>query len=148
MLFNSPFFIFIFLPITVLGFYLIGGRGHHRIAMSWIVGASFFFYGWWNATYTVLLLVSILFNYAAGISLTESRDKKTLIASVTVNLGLLGYFKYSNFFIDNINVLMGSDIVFDRVILPLAISFFTFQQIIYLVDSYRGESKEHSFLHY
>jgi alginate O-acetyltransferase complex protein AlgI len=148
MLFNSPFFIFIFLPITLLGFYLIGGLGHYRIAMSWIVGASFFFYGWWNTTYTVLLLVSILFNYAASISLIESRDKKTLIAGVAVNLGLLGYFKYSNFFIDNINVLMGSDIVFDRVILPLAISFFTFQQITYLVDSYRGESKEYSFLHY
>lgn len=148
MLFNSPLFIFIFLPITVLGFYLIGGREHHRIAVSWLVGASFFFYGWWNATYTVLLLVSILFNYAAGISLSENRQKVILLMGVVANLGLLGYFKYSNFFIDNINVLIGSDIVFDRVILPLAISFFTFQQITYLIDSYRRESKEYSFLHY
>lgn len=148
MLFNSPLFIFIFLPITVLGFYLIGGREHHRIAVSWLVGASFFFYGWWNATYTVLLLVSILFNYAAGTLLSENRQKVILLMGVVANLGLLGYFKYANFFIDNINVLIGSDIVFDRVILPLAISFFTFQQITYLVDAYRGEAREYDFLHY
>jgi alginate O-acetyltransferase complex protein AlgI len=148
MLFNSPQFILVFLPITVLGFYLIGGRGHHRLAVSWLVGASFFFYGWWNPPYVLLLLGSIIFNYAAGNLLSEKQGRGILIIGVTANLGLLGYFKYSNFFIDNINVLIGGDIVFERIILPLAISFFTFQQITYLVDSYRGEAKEHSFLHY
>jgi alginate O-acetyltransferase complex protein AlgI len=148
MLFNSPSFIFIFLPITVLGFYLIGSRGYYRIAVSWLVGASFVFYGYWNPAYVWLLLGSILFNYVAGIFLSENRKKIVLVLGVAVNLGLLGYFKYANFFIDNINALIGSDIVFDQVILPLAISFFTFQQITYLVDSYRGLSKEHSFLHY
>jgi D-alanyl-lipoteichoic acid acyltransferase DltB (MBOAT superfamily) len=132
----------------VLGFYLIGSRGWHKLAVSWLVGASFFFYGWWNPPYVLLLLGSIIFNYAAGISLSEKQRRGTLIIGVTANLGLLGYFKYSNFFIDNINVLIGSDIIFNQVILPLAISFFTFQQITYLVDSYRGESRENSFLHY
>jgi alginate O-acetyltransferase complex protein AlgI len=148
MLFNTPQFLFIYLPITVLGFYIIGVRGHHQIALSWLVGASFFFYGWWNPAYVSLLLGSILFNYAVGISLSENRRKGTLIVGVAANLGLLIYFKYTNFFVDNINALIGSDIVFDQIILPLAISFFTFQQITYLVDSYSGEAEEHSFLHY
>ena len=85
MLFNSFTFIFIFLPITLLGFHLIGNRGHNRLAISWLVGASLFFYGWWNPKY----------------------------------LGLLGYFKYSNFFVDNINALTGGGIVLERIILPL-----------------------------
>jgi len=118
------------------------------VAISWLVFASFFFYGWWNAAYIFLLLGSILFNYAAGILLSENQGKRILIAGVAANLGLLGYFKYSNFFIDNINALVGSDIIFNQVVLPLAISFFTFQQITYLVDSYQGESREYSFLHY
>ena len=132
----------------MLGFYLIGSRGWHKLAVSWLVGASFFFYGWWNPPYVLLLLGSIIFNYAAGISLSEKQGRGTLIIGVIANLGLLGYFKYSNFFIDNINLLMGSDIIFNQVILPLAISFFTFQQITYLLDSFRGEAREYSFLHY
>jgi alginate O-acetyltransferase complex protein AlgI len=132
----------------VFGFYLIGGRGHHRLAVSWLVAASFIFYGYWNPPYVLLLLSSILFNYTTGILLSKKQRKGILTLGVTANLGLLGYFKYSSFFVDNINVLIGSDIVFEQVILPLAISFFTFQQIIYLVDSYRGESRENSFLHY
>jgi alginate O-acetyltransferase complex protein AlgI len=148
MLFNSLSFIFIFLPVTVLGFYLIGSRGYHKVAVSWLVGASFLFYGYWNPPYFLLLLGSILFNYSTGILLSKKQGKGILTVGIAANLGLLGYFKYSNFFVDNINALIGSDIVFEQVILPLAISFFTFQQITYLVDLYRGESRENSFLHY
>jgi alginate O-acetyltransferase complex protein AlgI len=96
MLFNSPLFIFIFLPITVLGFYLIGSQGFHKAAVSWLVGASFFFYGYWNPPYVLLLLGSILFNYASGISLSKKQRKGILAVGVTANLGLLGYFKHSN----------------------------------------------------
>jgi len=148
MLFNSYIFIFLFLPITLLGFHVIGARGHHRIAISWLVIASLFFYGWWNPAYLGLILISILFNYAIALSLEENPQKPMLAAGIIVNLGLLGYFKYANFFIDNLNNLLGSNLILEKIILPLAISFFTFQQITFLIDAYRGETREHNFLHY
>ncbi|MBT3510179.1 MAG: MBOAT family protein [Nitrospina sp.] len=148
MLFNSFIFIFLFLPITLLGFHLIGSRGHNRLALSWLVGASLFFYGWWNPKYLGLILVSILWNYAVGIYLSRKTSKVALFAGVAGNLALLGYFKYANFFVDNINALTGGGIVLERIILPLAISFFTFQQITYLVDTNRKVTTEHNFLHY
>tara|TARA_B100001964_G_scaffold151929_1_gene167160 strand:- start:229 stop:1707 length:1479 start_codon:yes stop_codon:yes gene_type:complete len=118
------------------------------VAISWLVGASLFFYGWWNPAYLGLILGSILFNYAVGVALLGRPNKLTLFLGVAVNLGVLGYFKYANFFIDNINSLVGSDIILEQIILPLGISFFTFQQITYLVDAYRGETREYNFLHY
>ncbi len=148
MLFNSYVFLFAFLPVTLLGFHLIGKQGHHRVAISWLVGASLFFYGWWNPAYLGLILGSILFNYAVGVALLGRPNKLTLFLGVATNLGVLGYFKYANFFIDNINSLVGSDIILEQIILPLGISFFTFQQITYLVDAYRGETREYNFLHY
>ena len=116
--------------------------------------ASLFFYGWWNPAYLGLILVSILFNYAFGVTLSDQDSgkgisKKTLlIIGIAINLGLLGYFKYANFFVDNINILFNANFNLEKIILPLAISFFTFQQIAYLVDAYRGETKEYNFLHY
>ena len=152
MLFNSYIFIFVFLPITLIGFFTIGKRGHHRIAISWLVGSSFFFYGWWNPDYLMLILVSILFNYAAGVVLSNHDNKISrqgfLAVSVSANLGILGYYKYSNFFVDELNQAIGTSFHLETVILPLAISFFTFQQIAYLVDAYRGETREYNFLHY
>jgi alginate O-acetyltransferase complex protein AlgI len=148
MLFNSLHFIFIFLPITVFIFYLIGSRGHHRIAIGWLICLSLLFYGWWNPIYVLLLLGSILFNYFLSATLAKTKNKTTLVIGVAVNLFILGYFKYANFFIDNINALIDVDIFLERIILPLAISFFTFQQITFLVDSYRGKIKDYSFLYY
>jgi D-alanyl-lipoteichoic acid acyltransferase DltB (MBOAT superfamily) len=150
-LFNSYIFIFLFLPVTLAGFYLIGGRGHHRVAISWLVACSLFFYGWWNPAYLGLILASILFNYAMGMvvsSQSTARRKFMLALGVAANLGLLGYFKYANFFVDNLNLALGTSFHLETIILPLAISFFTFQQIAYLVDAYRGETREYNFLHY
>jgi alginate O-acetyltransferase complex protein AlgI len=147
-LFNSYAFIFLFLPITLLGFHLIGGRGHHRIAIAWLVAASLFFYGWWNPAYLGLILGSMLFNYAVGVSLSGNPNRGVLALGIAANLGLLGYYKYANFFIDNLNAFVGSGFHLETIILPLAISFFTFQQIAYLVDAYRGETHEYRFLHY
>jgi len=150
-LFNSYIFIFLFLPITLAGFYLIGGRGHHRVAISWLVACSLFFYGWWNPAYLGLILASILFNYAMGMvvsSQATDHRKLMLTLGVAANLGLLGYYKYANFFVDNFNLAAGSSFHLETIILPLAISFFTFQQIAYLVDAYRGETREYNFLHY
>jgi len=154
MLFNSYQFIFLFLPVTLLVFFLIGNKGHHRIALSWLVGASLFFYAWWNPAYLGLLLFSLLFNYACGVALSnkseqaQNSNRLLLFAGVAINLLLLGYYKYANFFIDNINAFSESNWHLNTIILPLAISFFTFQQVAYLVDAYRGETKEYNFLHY
>lgn len=148
MLFNSPIFVFLFLPITLLGFHLICQKDRHEMAVGWLVGASLFFYGWWNPMYLGLMLLSILFNYSVGIMLSKRSHQSTLIGGVIVNLGILGYFKYANFFVDTINTVTGSSVILNTIILPLAISFFTFQQITYLVDAYRGETKSYTFLHY
>ena len=148
MLFNSYFFIFIFLPIALLGFHFIGKRGLHRLAISWLIGASLFFYGWWNPAYLILIIISIVFNYTVGAFLCKKQNKAILIFGISINIGLIGYFKYANFFVDNFNMLINVNLYIDQIVLPLAISFFTFQQITYLVDAYRGLTKEYNFLHY
>ena len=152
MLFNSFEFIFFFLPITLAVFFWIGKRNHHQVAISWLVLCSLFFYGWWNSAYLTLILFSMLFNYAFGVMLGNEGSKRTnkilLILGVGINLGLLGYYKYANFFIGQVSSLLDSNFHLHKIILPLAISFFTFQQIAYLVDAYRKETKEYNFLHY
>jgi alginate O-acetyltransferase complex protein AlgI len=152
MLFNSAEFIFMFLPVVLLVFYMIGSFGNHRVAISWLVGASLFFYGWWNPAYLGLMLGSILFNYAMGTVLVGGKGgphaRFMLAVGVACNLAILGYFKYANFFVDNFNVVSGSSYHLETIILPLAISFFTFQQITFLVDASRGETREYNFLHY
>lgn len=155
MLFNSYIFIFLFLPITLLGFHLIGSQGHHRVAGAWLVATSLFFYGWWNPAYLGLILGSMLFNYVVGVALSSragkganTQAKAILVAGIAANLGLLGYYKYANFFVDNLNALLGHNLVLDTIILPLGVSFFTFTQIAYLVDAHRGLVHEYSFLHY
>ncbi len=153
MLFNSYHFIFLFLPITLLGFHLIGKKGHDKSALAWLVSASLFFYGWWNPAYLALLLFSTIFNFGTGMLLSnnseENVSKKVILTmGVLVNLLILGYYKYANFFIDNLNTLASTNIILHEIILPLGISFFTFQQITYLVDAYYEETKEYGFLHY
>ena len=152
MLFNSYIFIFLFLPISIIGFFTLGKRGHHRVAMSWLVGMSLFFYGWWNPAYLGLIVISMLFNYAVGVSLSSEYNSKLrknlLIFGVSANLALLGYYKYAGFFVENIELVLDVDFNLQAIILPLAISFFTFQQIAYLIDAYKGQTKEYNFLHY
>jgi D-alanyl-lipoteichoic acid acyltransferase DltB (MBOAT superfamily) len=148
MLFNSYIFLFLFLPLTLLLFYRIGAIGHHRVAISILVGSSLFFYAWWNPAYLGLLIGSLIINYAFGISLTNRPSKPLLIFGIIFNLALLGYFKYFNFFIDTLSLVLGDSLHVNKIILPLAISFITFQKIAYLVDAYRGEAKEYNFLHF
>ncbi len=152
MLFNSIEFIFIFLPLVLIGFYAIGARRNGHNAILWLVLASLFFYGWWNPLYLILIITSILFNYFIGSYLGHYSDsphaKIVLTLGIGVNLALIGYYKYANFFIDNLNDIASTSYHLETIILPLAISFFTFQQITYLVDAYRGETKDYNFLHY
>jgi alginate O-acetyltransferase complex protein AlgI len=150
MLFNSIEFL-IFLPIVLFVFYAIGHLGHHLVAISWLVGASLFYYGWWNPAYLGLMLISIIFNFAVGVALSSSeakRPKLILTIGIAANLAALFYFKYANFLVTNYNNLTNNSFHLEKIILPLAISFFTFQQIAYLVDAYRKETREYNFLHY
>ena len=149
MLFNSIEFILFFLPITLIIFFTIGILEYQRLAVLWLVSASLFFYGWWNPSYLWLLIFSMVFNYRMGVFLSAGKKSKALLAAgIAVNLGFMAYFKYTNFIVDNINLLVGGSYNVSYIILPLAISFFTFQQIAYLVDAYRNETREYSFLHY
>jgi len=121
---------------------------------AFLVFASLFFYSWWNTAYLPIILVSMLFNYVIGVSLSKDDEhvkasKKVLLTvGIVGNVSLLGYFKYADFLIENISFVVNEDFQLLYLALPLAISFFTFQQIAYLVDSYRGETKEYDFLNY
>ncbi|MBN2770077.1 MAG: MBOAT family protein [Spirochaetes bacterium] len=154
MLFNSYEFIFIFLPFTFFIYFYLNKKHLTEAAKGFLVIASLFFYSWWNIVYLPLLLGSILFNYIIGKSLIKESEqkqvnKKTLLTiGIVANIALLGYYKYSDFFIANINLFTGSEISLLHLALPLAISFFTFQQIAYLVDSYRGQCQEYDFINY
>ena len=149
MLFNSIEFLFFFLPATLAGFLLLKRFGYGRAAMGFIALASLFFYGWWDIRYLALLLGSVVFNFLIGKQLiTKGAHKPLLVLGIAGNLLCLGVFKYFNFFIDNLNVILAGDIHVATIILPLGISFFTFQQIAYLVDAHRGEAQENDFLEY
>lgn len=155
MLFNSYEFIFLFLPLTFFIYFYLNKKRLTELSKGFLVFASLFFYSWWNIVYLPLILASMLFNYTIGKQLsklthTQSKvSKKSILAiGVIANLSLLGYFKYSDFFIENFNTVFDSNVPLLHLALPLAISFYTFQQIAYLVDSYRSETKEYDFLNY
>lgn len=152
MLFNSYSFIFLFLPITLFLYFQLNRITSFKVAQCWLVVASLFFYGWWNPIYLILILSSMIFNYIIGMKITKqivTRKKYYLLFfGVTANLLLLGYFKYADFFLLNINIIFTTEIPLLNLALPLAISFFTFQQIAYLVDSYKEKTKEYDFLTY
>ena len=154
MLFNSYIFIFAFLPITFFIYFYLNNKRLTEASKGFLVFSSLFFYSWWNIVYLPLIVASMLFNYVLGRQLTKVIDnnhkvKKTLlIVGIVANLALLGYFKYADFFIANLNIVLNSNMPLMHLALPLAISFFTFQQIAYLVDSYRGETHEYDFLNY
>lgn len=154
MLFNSYVFIFIFLPIVFGAYFLLNKAKLVTASNVWLVLSSVFFYGYWNPSYVFLILISILFNYALGSALIKFSDKDIkkakiiLIFGVIINLSSLGYYKYTDFFITNINSAFKTELPLLHLVLPLAISFFTFQQIAYLVDSYKKITKEYDFLNY
>jgi alginate O-acetyltransferase complex protein AlgI len=156
MLFNSLTFICFFWPVVACVFFLLGRLSHH-LAGLWLCAASLFFYGWWNANYVTLLLVSVLFNYGAGyLIVRQSKQNEAigqlsrgiLIFAVVANLLLLSYYKYAQFFLTTFDHLLGANWSLGHIILPLGISFFTFTQIAFLVDTYRGKAQEYNFIHY
>lgn len=154
MLFNSYEFMFLFLPITLIVYFLLNRWISSVAGRLWLAAASLFFYSWWNPIYLPLILSSIVVNYLFGSALVQHRShwrisqKGILTLGVCFNVGLLGYFKYTDFFISNINTAFSTGFPLPHIILPLGISFFTFTQIAYLVDAYRGHAKEYSVLNY
>ena len=154
MLFNTHGFIFLYLPVVLLGFFQLG-RINHKWAAGWLALSSLFFYGYWNPAYVGLLLGSIVCNYTFGLWIAKAgtqhigrHKKQLLIIALVANLLLLAYYKYANFFVSNINGAAGTLLSLGEIILPLGISFFTFTQIAFLVDTYQGKVKEYNFLYY
>ncbi|MSR76793.1 MAG: MBOAT family protein [Candidatus Omnitrophica bacterium] len=141
MLFNSLEFIYGFLPLTLIAFYLATHYRLPKLAKTFLLLASLFFYAYWKLTYFLLMMVSIIVNYVFAVTLEKYRSKNVLKLSLCWNLGLLGYFKYFNFFIENLNPLFSTALTTVRLAIPLGISFYTFQQITYLVDVYQGKIK-------
>lgn len=148
MLFNSYEFILLFLPITFFVYFYLNSKKQILVSKIFLVSASLFFYSWWNPIYLPLILGSMIFNFYIGESLGRKSTKKMLTFGIVGNVALLGYFKYTDFFIENFNWALNKDVDLLHLALPLAISYFTFQQIAFLVDSYRGETKEYDFLNY
>ncbi|HBY87302.1 MAG TPA: membrane-bound O-acyltransferase family protein [Colwellia sp.] len=155
MLFNSFEFIFIFLPISFFIYFYLNKKRLTELSKSFLLISSLFFYSYWNTIYLPLILFSMTFNFSIGKHLAKMRENKRFISKKVIltigivsNVSLLVYFKYSDFFIGNFNLAVGSNFDLLHLALPLAISFYTFQQIAYLVDSYKGETKEYDFLSY
>ena len=142
MVFSSSVFLFIFLPVVLTVYFLVPARARNVFLLI----ASLFFYAWGEGFYVLIMLASIAFNYVFGLLLDHHRESARrriiLWVAVSVNLLILGCFKYANFFVDNLNTLLGQldvgAVALDPVHLPIGISFFTFQAISYVVDVYRG----------
>ena len=146
MLFNSYEFLIVFLPAVLAGYFALNRRSG-RWGNAWLVAASFFFYAWWRAEYVWLLVASIVVNFAFGRSIMRRAasglpTKALLVAGIAFDLALLGYFKYANFFLENVAALPGSAAPHLNVILPIGISFFTFTQIAFLVDAHKRKAAE------
>ena len=153
MLFNSLEFLLLFLPITFIVYFALNKNKLTELAKGWLVLMSLYFYAYWKLDYLPIILTSMIFNYSIGSTLVQKiklniNRKAILIFGIVGNILLLGYYKYFDFLIDNINHLFHQDFNFMNIMLPLGISFFTFQQISFLVDSYRYETKEYDFLTY
>jgi D-alanyl-lipoteichoic acid acyltransferase DltB (MBOAT superfamily) len=152
MLFYSFEFMYLFFPVVVAVFFLIGKLrpSDGTSGALWLAVSSLFFYGWWNFIYVPLICASAVFNYVVGLRLRATQSRALLILGLGFNLGLLGYFKYAGFFAGTLNSLTGIDLHVGDVVLPLAISFFTFQKIAWLVDNYTGRvsSKGQGFINY
>ena len=153
MLIHSFQFIFGFLPIVFLVYLIIRRYWSWHAALVWLTCSSLYFYAQWSTDFVILLVCSVLFNFVMCALIPRfekgnSYRKLILIFAVSSNLALLGYYKYTNFFIDNLNYLSGSSITTIELLFPIGISFYTFIQIGYIFDRYNDQVKSHSFIKY
>lgn len=149
MVFSSYTFILFFLPIAIAGYYIIG-KFCIKLQSVFLVLASLFFYGYFNPPYIAIILGSILFNYiiAKNMSKNDKLGGYNLLLGIIFNILLLGYYKYYDFFIKNINSICGKSYELLHILLPLGISFFTFQQLSFLISVYKKEETIDSFVDY
>jgi alginate O-acetyltransferase complex protein AlgI len=158
MLFTTSTFVVVFLPVVLLGFFAIG-HWSATWAAAWLLGASLFFYGYWMPEFTLLLVASIAVNFRVGMGIARALPIARsfagiraatwwMVAGIGFDLGLLAYFKYANFFVDNVNALLGTHWNIGKVLLPIGISFYTFTQIAFLVDTWYGKVNEYRPVHY
>lgn len=152
MLFNSYIFLFLFFPIVLFGYYGLHRLGYKKPALGFLIMMSMWFYGYNSIEYLIILIISIVLNYLLVGLMGRIKDAlpKRLVfaAGLLLNIGILFYFKYYDFFIENINAVIKTDFGFLQLALPLGISFYTFQQMSYVIDSYRKECEQYSLLEY
>ena len=152
MLFNSYIFIFLFLPITLIGWYFLNSRKAYSFAKYFLAGMSLWFYAYFNYYYLIIIIASILGNYLLSYLMKFSHTKLTmrigLVSGLLFNFGFLFYFKYYDFFFENINALFHTDFTLKHILLPLGISFFTFQQVSFIADRCTGKAEHYSFADY
>lgn len=147
MLFNTFVFIFVFLPIVLTGFYGFGSKIRSSYVVFWLFLCSLFFYGWWKPSYLILIAISIIVNFFVSRQIAGGK-KRFLYVGVSFNLMLLFFYKYVDFFISNLNIISNQSIPFLDWALPIGISFYTFQQIAYLIDCKQGTVVKTNFFSY
>lgn len=152
MLFNSYIFVLLFLPLNLCGYFALNRFGRYRLASAWILGMSLWFYGYFNVQYLPIILLSVVVNFLFYKLLQPNYAPKlrkgVLAAAVLLNVGILFYFKYYDFFLENCNYMFGTAFRLLHLLLPLGISFFTFQQLSFVIDSYKREVPKYDFLNY
>lgn len=153
MLFSSYEYILFFLPVSFFVYFFLNKKNKTTLSKVWLVASSLFFYSWFNIYYLPILISSVLINYGFGITLSDDKVKTSpstrrviLVLGIFFNISLLGYFKYTDFLIENYNIISGSSVQPFNLLLPLALSFITFQMIAYLVDAYNGKTRDCSLL--
>lgn len=164
MLFNSYIFIFLFLPLTLIGWFFLNKIEKYKLAQIFLIGMSLWFYGYFNPGYLWIILGSSLFNFLFS-AVIDIHDKKCptdgtngggntwfkrwmLVLGCVVNLGILGYFKYYDFFVENMNAVFKTDWNLKHILLPLGISFFTFQQLSFAIDRCKGDAPHYNLADY
>lgn len=152
MLFNSYVFILAFLPVTLLGYFLLGRLARRTASKIWLVGCSLFFYAYFNPAYLPIIVLSVLLNFLLSQSMLRLSQKPLrallLALGLALNLGVLGYYKYYDFFAGSLNEAFSLSFTLHHLVLPLGISFFTFQQLSYVIDSYQRRVPRYGFLDY
>lgn len=153
MIFSSYTFIFIFFPIVLFGYYIICRIQKTVAPKLWLIAASLCFYAQGNLKFIPILLFTILSNFLIAHGIQHTRKYKwiampLLLIGLFIDLGILFYYKYCNFFLENVNQVMGTEYFLENIVLPLGISFYTFQLVTYLTDCYRGEARIAGFVDY
>lgn len=148
MVFSSYIFIFSFLPIVLIGYYSLSKLKNGIYQRTFLILSSLFFYGYYNVEYLLLIISSIVVNYIVAIFIQKRKSRKWLIIGIVFNVALIGYFKYCNFFVENVNIIFKTHFSMRNILLPLGISFFTFQQLSFLISVYKQEEKVEKFRDY